>query len=1057
MFLAAAVSGRAADAPDYSKEAAVIQNIATTVSFSMDGAREWRQTLAVRVQSEAAVRQFGVLPFSYSSDSEQFEIEYVRVRKPDGTIVETPKSSVMDVATQVAILAPTYSDLRQKQIPVKALGVGDVLEYSVRSSQHKPEVPGQFWYEQTFIGNSVVLNQSLELRVPKNQYIQVSSPNLKSEIREDGNERVYLWTHAQLQPSKPEAKKKHGAQEDEPLKIRVTTFKNWAEVGDWWGALAAVQAVVTPAIQAKAKELTAGLSTDTDKAKAIYAYVATKFRYISISFGAGRYRPHSAEEVLTNQYGDCKDKHTLLAALLKAAGIQAWPALIGAGIKLDPSLPTPTQFNHVITVLPRDGKYVWLDTTAEVAPFGFLGQILRDEQALVIPSAGTPVLMRTPVDPPFAASETVDIESSLALNGTLTGHLDFRMRGGDDAVAMRAGFHELAPTQWPVFIQGMSFALGYAGDVSGVNAESLDDLDKPLHYGYDYTRKDFSDWAERKIQPPMPPLIFGPGDEAEKPRESFWAGVPGETVCRASVRLPKGFSVVPPRDAALTSDFADYSAHYSIKDGVLLAERKMIVKKPKVTVEQWEEYRKFYKAVRSDQDQFLTLSEGQAAASSGNPEAQGLVYRAWQSLQAHDLNAARDLLAQAERLNPEQADLWSTYADVEMSSGNEDQAISDVQKEIEYHPNNRAYVALSLWLIRAGRLDDAVGMWRSALLKKPGDGFIAWHTASVMMLAKRYADIPAVLEKSIAAAPGRYDLQVFRAEAWLRGGEKDRGIEEARKIAKAMSDPNLLNNLSFMLSDTDANIELARELAERAVNQTEQECAKAALASLDQSGLARVNSLVAEWDTLGWAYFKGGETAKAEKYLDASWQLGQHSAVADHLGEIYYKQGRRDAAIHMWRLALASNSSQESAREHLRLAGATVAAPVPVKPRQPLTGAVKRTGLYQVPSLAVSPAEELGKLRTTGIPALPKQTGSAEFYLLVSQDGIQDVQFIGGSDSLKNAAREIRASKYKFPFPDAGPEKIVRRAILSCSYYTAPSCQLTLLLPSTVRKDNNPN
>src|SRR6185312_16304679 len=187
MSLAAAVPGRAADAPDYSKEVAVIQNIATRVSFSMDGAREWRQTLAVRVQSEAAVRQFGVLAFLYSSDGEQIEVDYVRVKKPDGTIVETPKYSVMDVATQVAILAPTYSDLRQKQIPVKALGVGDVLEYSVRSSQRKPEVPGQFWYEQAFIDNAVVLNQSLELRVPKNKYIQVSSPNLKSEIREEGD------------------------------------------------------------------------------------------------------------------------------------------------------------------------------------------------------------------------------------------------------------------------------------------------------------------------------------------------------------------------------------------------------------------------------------------------------------------------------------------------------------------------------------------------------------------------------------------------------------------------------------------------------------------------------------------------------------------------------------------------------------------------------------------------------------------------------------------------------------------------------------------------------
>jgi transglutaminase-like putative cysteine protease len=274
-------------------------------------------------------------------------------------------------------------------------------------------VPGQFWYEQVLIDDAVVLNQSLEISVPKDRYVQVSSPKLKSEIRNEGDRTIYVWTHSHLALSKP-AEKKQAAADDEAPKIRVTTFKNWEEVGNWWRALATEQAKVTPAIQAKAKELTAGLSTDAEKEKAIYQYVAMKFRYISISLGAGRYRPHSAEEVLTNQYGDCKDKHTLLTALLKAEGIPAWPALIGVGIKFDASLPSPAQFNHVITVLPRDGKYVWLDTTAEVAPLGFLFQAIRDEQALLIPSDGKPVLRKTPLDPPFPASEIVNVKASLA-------------------------------------------------------------------------------------------------------------------------------------------------------------------------------------------------------------------------------------------------------------------------------------------------------------------------------------------------------------------------------------------------------------------------------------------------------------------------------------------------------------------------------------------------------------------------------------------------------------------------------------------------------------------
>ena len=390
-------------APDYSKEALVVQHLDTKVVFSADGAREWRQVISVRVQSEAAVRQFGVLNFSYNSANEQMEVNYVRVRKADGSVVETPAANIMDAATQVATIAPTYSDLRQKQVPVKALGVGDVIEYSVRSKQSSSEIPGQFWYDQYFADDIVVLDETLEVRTPKATRIQVSSKKLKTETSEDAGQTVYRWTHNHLAPSNPNQKPTAIDQAD-LIHVQLTTFRSWEEVGAWWGALAAAEQVVTPALQEKVNSLTAGLTSNSEKTKAIYEYVSLKYRYISISFGAGRFRPHNADEVLSNQYGDCKDKHTLFATLLKAAGIQAWPALIGAGIKFNADVPSPAQFNHVITVLPDQGKYTWLDTTAEAAPFGLLSQIIRDEQALVIPTTGKPFLAKTPWTRPFRCS-----------------------------------------------------------------------------------------------------------------------------------------------------------------------------------------------------------------------------------------------------------------------------------------------------------------------------------------------------------------------------------------------------------------------------------------------------------------------------------------------------------------------------------------------------------------------------------------------------------------------------------------------------------------------------
>ena len=165
---------------------------------------------------------------------------------------------------------------------------------------------------------------------------------------------------------------------------------------------------------------------------------------------------------------------------------------------------------------------------------------------------------------------------------------------------------------------------------------------------------------------------------------------------------------------------------------------------------------------------------------------------------------------------------------------------------------------------------------------------------------------------------------------------------------------------------------IAQGLSENAMNQIEQECAKANLAGFENKDLARVVELAAQWDTVGWTYFKRGDIAKAEKYVEASWQLSQRTEVGDHLGQIYDKEGRHDDAIYIWRLAEASNGDKEDVKERLRTARAA--------PFEVLHLASSTTKKFPV-----SAVEKLSRLRTINIPDLPKQTGIAEFFLLVSQ------------------------------------------------------------------------
>ncbi|HSU58261.1 MAG TPA: DUF3857 domain-containing protein [Bryobacteraceae bacterium] len=1026
--------------PDYSKEGVVVEHFSKEITFAANGSWEAEQTATVRVQSDAGVQQLGVLSFGYDRDNQKVEIAYVRVRKPEGGLVVTPEDNVQDVSSEITRAAPTYSDLREKQIPVKALSVGDVLEYKIRFIQSKPDIPGQFWYSQNFIADGVVLDESLEISVPGDKYVKVVSPNLKPEVHEAQGRKIYLWRTAQLEPTSQQSDRpKKKKQDSQTVSVQLTTFKTWDELGHWYGNLANARGGVTPAIQAKADELTKGLSNEMEKERAVYDFVSTRFHYVSISFGVGRYQPHPADEVLANQYGDCKDKHTLFAALLKAAGIKAWPALIGSGIKLDDSVPSPAQFNHLITVIPQGKEYVWLDTTPEVAPYGLLQPTLRDKEALIIPDDGEPALVKTPANPPFAGSQLIDVQATLNEEGTLTGHFEMSTHG-DEEVIVRSAFHSVPPAKWRDLVQVMVNALGFLGTVSNVDVDSPTGLDKPFHYSFDYKRPNYSDWENHRVSPPLFPILLAPGENAAEPAEPSFFGAPGDIRFCATIQLPKNYSVQVPEGKMLHSDFADYSGSYSVEKGVLTADRHLAIKQAYIPVKAWNEYKAFAKAVAADHDQLIQLQAlgAKEKTEPGNSEAGTLVSLAIQAGQRQDYNAARDYLARAEHLNPRQSGLWLGYGSLYFVTNEPEKAYEALRKEIQFHPDNiAAYRVLAQGQDFHHKRDEAIETLRTLLKVVPDDLQGIASLSALLIATRHYGEVPNLIQPVLAKGDNDF-LHGLLVEALLRSGRKDEGLAAAQKYVKG-GDGMKLNDAAYYLADTNTELPLAQQYAESAVSKLEEQAEKLTLSSISDADLAIVNSLAAAWDTLGWVYFRSGDLAKAEKYLGASWRLSQGGAAGLHLGETYDRQGKRQAAIHAWQLALASNGLLDEARERLRQAGA------PANP-----GPKRKPGAKVWDS--VSPGEELGKLRTTPIPALPKQKGSAEFFLLFSRQKLEDVQFINGSESLKSAASALKTASYDVVLPDAGAEKIIRRGILSCSSYTAPSCQFTMLLPATTRR-----
>jgi tetratricopeptide (TPR) repeat protein len=1032
---------------DYSREAVVYEKLATVYGFNADGTGQKTTTIVARIQSDAAVRQLGVISIPYAAQNEHPEIVYLRVRKKDGSVIQTPAEDAQDMPSQVSRIAPLYSDLKEKQIPVKSLSTGDTLEYQVLFHIEKAQAPNQFWGAENFTTNAVILDQTVELRLPKEKYIQVVSPKAQPVITEEGGKRVYRWktSHPEPAPIKEDKKSAPKADPDTQPTISWTTFRSWKEVGDWYGGLAKDRAAATPEIKTKAEELIKGKSTDDQKIQAIYDYVSTQVRYIGVDFGIGRYQPHAAETVMDNQYGDCKDKHTLLAALLKAAGYDAWPALISDSTKPIPDLPSPGQFDHVITVIPRgagsdhaanpEQDLIWLDSTPEISPYRMLIFPLRDKQALVIPDSGPATLMTTPANPPFAAADAFEANSKLDSEGTLTSHMSMSLRG-DNEIMYREIFHQTSRTQWNDLARNISLNLGFGGTLDNLDVSIPEHTIEPFHYSYDYTRKEYSDWSNRRILPLTMPVIFPSADDDDKPVDEVNLGSPHVETSHSVIELPANYTAVLPKSVRYATEFASYQADYKLDDkGRLVTDCRVEVIRTKVPISEWDAYKKFVKNMQDDQGQFIQLIGKDApneASEKNDPIAEEMLQEAYAAFRQHDYVGSRRAVDRAMKQNPNERGLWTEYGYIDMAENHLDDALSAFQKEVQLHPRyERGYEGLTDIQLRLKHIGDAENTLRQSLKAFPSDKRIELRLGSLLVSHNEYKEAVAVLVAAHNDSPDDNNLAINLGEAQILAGNYSDGEAIFRPALERATNALILNNAAYVLADKGLELDLAEASCHRALHLLDNTTSQMTLQNLNGTDLQQVSLLIHTWDTMGWIYFRKGELALAENYIQAAWAAGQARDVGDHLGQIYEKEGKKQEAANVYALASASGRAQPDSEE-----------PDTLEKR---AAALKNQGIRVAYS---DPGAELGQQRSAYIPQLTKKYSSAEFFVELSPGKIENVAYIRGDESLKTAEESLRKAELNVPFPKDSQAKLIRRGILVCSE-GGQKCQFAMLLPQS--------
>jgi tetratricopeptide (TPR) repeat protein len=366
--------------------------------IAADGTLKYQHRLIFRVDSDDAVKGWAEASSTWDPWFENQSEIHARVLQPNGTFVELDQRTITDAPVKPDD-DQTYSSQHVRRAPLPGMAIGSIVEEMTSVEEKLPYFAGGSLYRFVFRQNVPMSRTRLTVELPLAMPYKDSIHGLpgisvtKSEA--DGRRRIVY--EATSLAARHESDIDLSTNTPTSPMVEFATGMSWSTIASGYAMLTDPQMLTEEAKAIVPKELpTARMA----KIAAIVKQLHHEVRYTGVEFGAARLTPQKPSEVIQRHYGDCKDKATLLVAMLRSTGIHANLALLstGPGRDVDAALPGMNQFNHAIVYVPAGGKgedALWIDATAEYFAVGSLPFEDQGRNALVI-SPQTTALSRTP-------------------------------------------------------------------------------------------------------------------------------------------------------------------------------------------------------------------------------------------------------------------------------------------------------------------------------------------------------------------------------------------------------------------------------------------------------------------------------------------------------------------------------------------------------------------------------------------------------------------------------------------------------------------------------------
>ncbi len=428
---------------------------------------------SVLIQRPGGAERYGEVALSFNVHRPARVLRARRIT-PEG--VEHPLGSAELPTRDPHVGGPLKGDAREQVLLFAGLEPGSIIDYEVEVPAPHPEALGAWWDRYVLANVDPTVRARYVLDVPADLVFRAEAPGMgaPTEVVAGGRRRV-TWERRGLA-----ATPLMNPNTEPVASVSVASVADWDGVARWYRALFEPQATVTPRLSAEARRLTAGLGSRREKVAALFGHVEARTTYLGDELGLGAYQPRPAEQTLLRGLGDCKDVTALLAALLRAVGVPAWPALVrpdGPGA-FGEDHPTPAQFTHVLLYVPDPTGDFWLDATARARTVDAVPSLLRGRTALIVDDAGGRVVRIPAQDTQRSRlEETLTIRPTPTGGGTMSRAVIAR---GDVAAEVRQRLLPLAPADRNALLRSPGLVLGGRHRPGEVRVGGLDDPQAPL-------------------------------------------------------------------------------------------------------------------------------------------------------------------------------------------------------------------------------------------------------------------------------------------------------------------------------------------------------------------------------------------------------------------------------------------------------------------------------------------------------------------------------------------------------------------------------------------------